>query len=553
MKLISKVITLVFFILFTYQLSFSSIPPEVYEQVKKDFSPLSGLLIGIEDRELIIDKGLVQGVKNKDLFTVYKRGKKIVHPETQKTLGYLKEPVAKIEVVRTYENFAMAKVIYQKEPLTVPMPITRYADLKILVIVEHTNPNENLFLTLKNNLPDCTIIFDPNLRFSQITPEYLLAEKFDLLFVEEENTIKVYNSKLDLIRYYGGLSYSKVSTSTYLRPSQTKVEPKPLGETQPSLIGKTKGEVVQAEFTDIDNDRIPEMIYFNSQGLFIVKLKGGLLAYYKPASGKIVNFSVGPTGWIALNVYDDRVGMKSEILHYTNQGLNPVITNINLILNFVDYTARGIKDTLLGQTFDPENFFGKEVFILKRENNQLIYAHKLNLFEGYQNIGTSFVDFDLDGQPEILTYLDDGRLGVYKNNQLQWTSPYAIAQHFYEVRLIKGKKGQEVIKKVVLPFISPLVQYANGKTFVFFASTEFPLNTVKKELKYLPLDSATSQIFVLGFEGNYYYKNLTSAQRGFITGIGYDNSLLYFTVVRGKYPVDTETELYSLILGRSSF
>ncbi|WP_028841239.1 hypothetical protein [Thermodesulfobacterium hveragerdense] len=553
MKFISKVLTLVFFILFTYQLSFSSLPPEVYEQVKKDFSPLPGLLIGIEERELIIDKGLVQGVKNKDIFMVYKRGKKIVHPETQKTLGYLKEPVAKIEIVRTDENFAMAKVIYQKEPLTVPMPITRYTDLKILVIIEHTNPNENLFLTLKNNLPDCTIIFDPNLRFNQITPEYLLAEKFDLLFVEEENTIKVYNSKLDLIRYYGGLSYSKVSTLPYLKPSQPKAEPKPLGVVQPSIIGRTKGDVVQAEITDIDNDGIPEMIYFNSQGLFIVKLKGGLLAYYKPASGKIVNFSVGPTGWIALNVYDDRVGMKSEILYYTNQGLNPVITNINLILNFVDYTARGIKDTLLGQTFDPETFFGKEVFILKRENNQLIYANKLNLFEGYQNIGTSFVDFNLDGQPEILTYLDDGRLGVYKNNQLQWTSPYAIAQHFYEIRLTKGKKGQEVVKKVVLPFVSPLVQYANGKTFVFFASTEFPLNTVKKDLKYLPLDSATSQIFVLGFEGNYYYKNLTSAQRGFITGIGYDNNLLYFTVVRGKYPVDTETELYSLILGRSSF
>ncbi|QER41937.1 hypothetical protein F1847_03950 [Thermodesulfobacterium sp. TA1] len=547
-----KLLTLFFIILLVYKPGFGSLSPEIYEQIKKDFSPVLGLLIGIEDRELIIDKGLAQGVKNKDIFTVYKRGKKIVHPETQKTLGYLKEPVAKIEVVRVDEHFATAKVIYQKEPLTVPMPITRYADLKVLILAEHPNPTENLFLILKNNLPDCTIIFDPNLRFNQITPEYLLAEKFDLLFVEEENNIKVYNSKLDLIRYYGGLSYQRVSASTYSKPaSPTKAESKPLGVLQPALIGKTKGEVVQAEFADMDNDGTPEMVYFNSQGLFIIKIKGGLLAQYKPSSGKIVNFSVGPAGWIALNVYDERVGMKSEVLQYTNQGLNPVITNINLILNFVDYTARGIKDTLLGQTFDPENFFGKEVFILKRENNQLIYATKLNLYEEYQNIGTVFVDFDLDGQPEILTYLADGRLGIYKNNQLQWTSPYAVVQHFYEVRLTKGKKGQEIVKKIVLPFVAPVVQNVGNKTTVFFASTSFPLETVKKDLKYLPLDSAVSQVFVLGFEGNFYYKNLTSEQRGFITGLGVYDNFIYFTVVKGKYPIDTETELYSAIVGNN--
>jgi len=78
------------FLLFSPNFSFSLIPNETYNEIKKDFTPFSALIIGIEDSKIIIDKGRVQGVRPKDIFTVYKRGKKIVHPETEKTLGFFK-------------------------------------------------------------------------------------------------------------------------------------------------------------------------------------------------------------------------------------------------------------------------------------------------------------------------------------------------------------------------------------------------------------------------------------------------------------------------------
>jgi hypothetical protein len=536
------------FLLLSPNFSFSLISTETYEEIKKDFTPLSALIIGIEDSKIIIDKGKVQGVRPKDIFTVYKRGKKIVHPETEKTLGFLKEIIGKIEITDVEENFAIGRVIFQKEPFPVPTPIERFTDLKILIISENQPPDENLFLILKNTLPESAVTFNPNLKLRDLTPQYLLSQQYDIVFVVEEDIVKIFNYNLDLIRYYGTLSYKKAIAPSTVTTTQKAYKPSTgvFSINPPTILGKMKGEVFQVEFADIDNDGSPEMIYFNSQGLFIVKIKGHLLASYTPKTGKIVNFSIGPSGWIALNIFDESVGMRSEILRYTEQGLTPVITNVNLILNFVDYTARGVKDTLIGQTFDSENFFGKEVYILKRENNQLIYATQLKVPSDYKNIGSAFVDLDGDGSPEIINYTSDGKLAVYKDSNIVWISPYPIANHFYEIKLIKGKKGQEVVKKIVYPLITPVIADINkdGKLEALFVSANFPLETVKGDLKYVPLNSATSQIFVLGFEGTYFFRNLWASQTGFITGLGVFENGIYYTLVKGNYPGNVESELY---------
>ena len=536
------------FLLLSPNFSFSLISTETYEEIKKDFTPLSALIIGIEDSKIIIDKGKVQGVRPKDIFTVYKRGKKIVHPETEKTLGFLKEIIGKIEITDVEENFAIGRVIFQKEPFPVPTPIERFTDLKILIISEAQTPEENLFLILKNTLPESAVTFNPNLKLKDLTPQYLLSQQYDIVFVVEEDIIKIFNYNLDLIRYYGTLSYKKAITPSTVTTTQKAYKPSTgvFSINPPTILGKMKGEVFQVEFADIDNDNNPEMIYFNSQGLFIVKIKGHLLASYTPKTGKIVNFSIGPSGWIALNIFDESVGMRSEILRYTEQGLIPVITNVNLILNFVDYTARGVKDTLIGQTFDSENFFGKEVYILKRENNQLIYATQLKVSPDYKNIGSAFVDLDGDGSPEIINYTSDGKLAVYKDSNIVWVSPYPVANHFYEIKLIKGKKGQEVVKKIVYPLITPVTADINkdGKLEALFVSANFPLESVKGDLKYVPLNSATSQIFVLGFEGTYFFRNLWASQTGFITGLGVFENGIYYTLVKGNYPGNVESELY---------
>lgn len=529
---------------------YGEISSKLYEDIKKDFEPLSVLVIGLEGNEVILDKGRAQGVKPKDIFTVYKKVKKIVHPETKESLGFLKEPIGKIEVLRVEENFSTARILSKKEDFPIPAHAKRNADLKILIVSDGVLPDESLFIILKNLLPESEVIFDPYLRLSQLTSPDLHAKKIDIVLAVGSRYIKVYNGYLELIRAYGspfpGEAYALEEPS---KPSPPIEKPFSLEVKQKILLGKMPGEVVQAEITDLDGDGNPDLLYFTPEEFMAVQIKGGLLAKYKPQKGEIISISSGPSGWVALNIYQKNVGLRSEILKYINGAFQPVLKNLNLILQFVDYAGTGIKDTLLAQTFDPDTFFGKEVYIVKREGNSLQYAKKIEVPQGFRLIGSNFIDLDSDQQRELLTFLDDGRLAIYKGTQLVYSTPFSVSKHFYFKTLTAGKPQQEVIKAQIYPVISPLTGDFNGdgNPDLLFVKAEFPLEKVAQELKSLPLNQGHFQFYFLSYQGTYYFRALNLEESGVLTGLGFYGNTLYYLVTKGIYPGQTETELYSIL------
>ncbi len=362
--------------------------------------------------------------------------------------------------------------------------------------------------------------------------------------------IKVYNAYLELVRAYT----IPLITQTYplkvpSTPSPPLEKPFSFEIKQKLILGKMPGEVIQAEITDIDGDGNPDLIYLTPEELMVVQIRGGLLAKYKPEKGEIISFSVGPSGWIALNIYQKNIGLRSEILKFSNYSFQPVLKNLNLILQFVDYTGTGTKDTLLAQTFDPENFFGKEVYIVKREGNSLQYAKKIEVPQGFRLIGSNFVDLDGDKERELLTFLEDGRLAIYKGTQLIYSTPFTSAKHFYIKPFTLGKPGQEVIKTLIIPVISPLIADFNGdgNPDLFFVKAEFPLEKVAKELKSLPLNQGHFQFYLLSYHGTYYFRALNLEDKGVLSGLGMFGKNLYYLVTKGIYPGKTETELYSIL------
>ncbi|MGC9016869.1 MAG: hypothetical protein ACP5JQ_01630 [Caldimicrobium sp.] len=529
---------------------YGEITSKIYEDIKRDFEPLSALIIGLEGNEVILDKGRAQGVRPRDIFTVYKKVRKIVHPETKESLGFLKEPIGKVEVIRIEENFSIARILSKKEDFPIPAHAKKNADLKILIVSDGIVPDEGLFITLKNLLPESGVLFDPYLKFSQLTPQDLHAQKIDLVFAVGPRYIKVYNAYLDLIRAYG----SPFSPQPQVLKEPLPVSP-PLERSftlefkQKTLLGKMPGEVLQAEITDLDGDGTPDLIYITPQELMAVQIKGGLLGKYKPEKGEIISLSVGPAGWVALNVYEKNLGLRSEILRYTNGAFQPVIKNLNLILQFVDYSGSGQKDTLLAQTFDPENFFGKEVYIVKREGNSLRYAKKIEVPQGFRLIGSNFVELDGDQKRELVTFLEDGRLAIYKDTQLVYSTPFPSTKHFYFKTLTIGKPGQEITKAVVYPVISPITGDFNGDGIpdLLFVKADFPLEKVAKDLKSLPLNQGHFQFFLLSYQGTYYFRALNLEENGVLSGLGLFGKNLFYLVTKGVYPGKTETELYSIL------
>lgn len=539
-----------FLIIFSAK-SYALSSSKIYEEIKRDFEPISALVIGLEGNEVILDKGRAQGIKPKDIFTVYKKVKKIVHPETKASLGFLKEPIGKIEVLRVEENFSTARILSKKEEFPIPAHARRNTDLKILIVSDGTPPDENLFITLKNLLPESEIILDPYLKASQLSSPELHARKIDLVLAVGPRYLKIYNSYLDLIRAYG--SPFLTQEIPVKEPQAPSLPPPPYFSfdlKEKVLLGKMPGEAVQAEIVDLDGDGNLDLLYFTpNHELMAVQIKGGLLAKYKPEKGEILSFSVGPSGWIALNIYQKNLGLRSEVLKYSREGFQPVLKNLNLILQFVDYAGTGLKDTLLAQSFDPEKFFGKEVYIVKREGNSLRYAKKIEVPQGFRLIGSDFVDLDGDGQRELLTFLEDGRLAIYKGTELVYSTPFPVAKHFYLKSLMVGKPGQEIPKAIVFPVISPLVGDFNrdGVPDLLLVKAEFPLEKVAGELKSLPLNQGHFQFYLLSYQGTYYFRALSLEERGVLTGLSFSGKNLYYLVTKGIYPGQTETELYSIL------
>jgi len=529
------------------------VSPKIYEDLKKDFAPLSALIIGLEGNEVILDKGRAQGVKPKDIFTVYKKVRKIVHPETKESLGFLKEPIGKVEVLRVDENFAQARILSKKEDFPIPALAKRNTDLKILIVSEEGVPEEGLFLTLKNLLPESEIIFEPYVKASQLTSPDLHAKKVDLVLAAGPSLIKVYNSYLDLLRAYG----SPFARAEAQRPEEATRVTQPVRPLPPlapqlrerTLLGKMPGGVLQAEISDLDGDGNPDLIYVTKDELMAVQIRGGLLAKYKPEKGEILSLSLGPSGWLALNIYQKNVGMRSEILRYQKGRFEPVITGINLILKFVDYAGTGVKDTLLAQTFDLDKFFGKEVYIVKREGQALRYALKIEVPQGFRLPGSEFADLDGDGQRELITFLEDGRLAIYKGTQLVYSTTFSATKHFSELRLTAGKPPQEVIKAKAFPVVSPLMGDFNGdgRMDLLFVKAEFPLEKVSQELKSLPLNQGNFQFFFLSYQGTYYFRSLDLEEKGVLSGLSFFGRNFYYVVTKGVYPDKAETELYYVI------
>jgi|GEM_PF-3439307 len=505
MRKLSSLLLILLFSLFFYSFSYSKANnlSLIYQNLLQDFSPLSGVLIDHEEKGWVIDKGRAEGVKKGDLWEIYQ-------PYPTPTL------IGILEVVETEKHFSFGKVLEKKGEIKLPSLVKRLTELKIGIIARDKEEKKTLINFLKEHFPKWQV---------KALSSFPAKGEYNFVFVLEKHSLKVYDTLLTLVRTYGGFDWGSIA----------KVE-NPWQVLGCKLLGKIPIAVLQAEFYDVDKDEYPELIYLTQKGLFVIKIKGGLLAYYVPVNGKPLSFSTGPDGWIALNLYAGKKGMKSEILKLSGNGIVPVVQDLDYILEFVDWKETGSKDTLLAQSFDPKKFFRDHVYILQRKEDKAFPVGEIKVPENFEILGSAFADLDGDGKKEVITFLPDGKLGVFKNNHIVWESPFKAKDHFYSLKTSSGE---------VSPVVSPIiVKTSKGKTVLLFSKVKFPLNEIKKDLTNLPLNYATSKVLALGFEKAFFTKELTLPKEGFITGMGIQRDKLFFLIVKDSYPDKPVSELY---------
>ncbi len=479
------------------------------EDLYQDFSPLPALVISVEGQEVILDKGRADGVNPGDLFTVYKQGKKIVHPTTKKVLGYLKIPVGKVEVRRLDQNFCTAAILTAQEEIKVGYPAVRFADQKVLVVETVPGAALKLLPLLKTKLPDLTFEVAKGISWNELSPTYLARQGVDLVFVTDGRDLRVYNARLEIMQIYGLGAYGVAAPQAPGPQPAPRVSPPPAPQKPapqppapqgmvplppppppaagvpapqakgpypystlqyrqpiaPSFrkVGRLPEVVIDLEVGDADRDGQPEIVYLTPNSLHITKYRApGSWRYDYRGFGKILNFSLGPKGWIALNVYVEKEGMRSLLLRFYQGRFEEVVKDANFIFGFFDFDADGVKETLLAQSYDKNKFFGLPVYDVRPDRQgKLVYRRKLEVPLNFQILGAAFADVDGDGRREIICENKARKIQIFKGRQKIWQSNRKVGGSIYSL-LVSSGEGTLSYKMAISAEIDPIVYDLNG-------------------------------------------------------------------------------------------
>ncbi len=415
-----------------------SYPIYFYDQIIRDFSPVSSVVLGVSGHSLILDTGKADGVNRGDLFEIYGRGSPVLS-KTREVIGYLKRPIATIRVIRTEDNRSTCRVVSTKAPLRVGEPATRYSDMTAAFVSRSkSDSGKKLLGKLEELFPDLIWLNPSDVPSDILDSRSMKTLGIDLLFALEPDGLKVYGPDLGLLHKYpafrsgGGLPGRDLKGALAGKAKRWKFKTniREFNLANAHLIGRLLEDTIQIDILDLDGDGRPEIVYLLPSAIYVspYRNQGRPVGYRFSGPGRPVNFSAsGPGGWIAVNVLIDGAGMRSMLLRYQHSSLRAVETDINLWLAFMDRDGDRRRESFLGQSFDVNAMFGAKIYLMQASQKGISYIERIKEPRGFSVIRSIWSDTNGDGVPELCTVGRTGKLLVYENGELVWSSPGPIS------------------------------------------------------------------------------------------------------------------------------
>ncbi|NIA08494.1 MAG: hypothetical protein GWP10_01635 [Nitrospiraceae bacterium] len=419
-----------------------SYPIYFYNQLIRDLAPLSTMVIELSGHSLILDNGKADGVKTGDLFEVYGKGSPVLKSNTKEIIGYLKRPVATVQVTQAKNNRSICRVLAVRGPLRIGQPAVRYSDMPAAFVSRSkADSGYGLLQKLEKLFPDLIWLNPSNVPSDILDSQSMKTLGIVLLFALEPDGLKVYGPDLSLLHKYPAF---KAEAGSLTIPNSLKGPPigggvnswkfkaniKEFNLANAHLIGRLPEETIQIDVLDLDGDGKPEIVYLLPSGIYVspYRRQGRPISYKFSGPGHPVNFSASVAdGWIAINVLLDGVGMRSMVLSYQNSTLRLVEGNINLWLAFIDRDGDKKKESFLGQSFDVNVMFGPKLYLMRASQRGLSYIERIKEPRGFSVIRSNWADLDENGSPELCTVDRRGKLLVYEKGELLWSSPNQIS------------------------------------------------------------------------------------------------------------------------------
>jgi len=413
-------------------------------EIVKELGPLESTVIKGPHERYLINMGTIHNIKKGNLWTVYSTGEQVIEPITGKKLGVLPVPIAICKVTRVEKHFSEISVKCFKKSCSIKSGITakRYCEIKTM-FYDVNGSSFRLYELIRANLPSLDWQGYQSIENSaDVTqlPEgvVIVADKGrvtiwsggEILSIHDEMT-----SARSLPQPALTQSTPPVTETKEIDSKQKTVTSAP-GIMIPGLSTNLKIENYEAVTSidhivdsvgiiESDRAKTPYFIYLSNKTLYALAVETGKSYQYAyKGFGDMVNMSLGPNGLIALNIYIQGEGMNSRILKFSTRGFTVLTKDIEYILEFLDMNGNGINESLVGQDFDAESFFGSGVFRLAVDDSGRITQHdSMDTPKGFNLLGAIMADLDKNKIKETAYYNPGGKLVVYEANKQKWESP----------------------------------------------------------------------------------------------------------------------------------
>jgi len=413
-------------------------------EIVKELGTIKATVIKSPDGRHLINMGTYNNVKKGSLWTLYSTGEQVIEPITGKKLGALPLPLAIGKVTRVEKHFSEISVKCFKEACDIKSGLTakRYHEIKA-VFQDVNGSSYRLYELIRGKLPsldwqEYQSIENPSDAAQLLEGVVIVADKEKVTIWSGGEILSVY----DEMTSAGGLSQPALTQSTLSVTESKKSDLKqktvagPLGLMIPGLntdlaienyraVASIDYRVNNLRIIEPDRAKTPYFIYLSNKTLYAQAVGAGeSYQYAYKGFGDVVNMSLGPNGLIALNIYVQGEGMNSRILKFTTDGFTVLTKDIEYILEFLDMNGNGINESLVGQDFDTESFFGSGVFRLAVDDLGKITQHdSLPTPKGFNLLGAIMADLDGNEINDTAYYNSGRKLVIYEANQQKWESP----------------------------------------------------------------------------------------------------------------------------------
>jgi hypothetical protein len=430
----------------------------VVDEIAGDLANISGYVVAVEGGEVIIDLDAASGAAVGDIFTVIQPGKQLVHPVTRKVLGHLEEVTGILKLTRLQTGFSFTRPIGESDRIQRGDPIRRYEHLKT-VFWDYAGDGQPLFRRLQSALP--MLKWEPYAETQKVRPTEPratgAAASGTLTFIYTGRKIEIRGPEFESLHVYpvngsAALGAAPPGTAVAIRgggdnatssadaapgiedadgstPAPFGIQPK-FQEGLKTLANLPRSSLY-ADFIRLDQRLL--LATTDGDRIGVLDATNGLevlatAAPERPARILAVQWWQPPGGhrlFVAATAWNDET-VNSLIFELRQNRLDPVADRIPRILGSFDVDGDGRPETLLGQEFEGEDFFGNGIRELKWTGVEIERTVvRWPLPRRFTVLGSCLADLTGDGRPEA-AYIRSDILWIYAGGDRLYKSAKEI-------------------------------------------------------------------------------------------------------------------------------